>query len=262
MPYARGYKKQNGFGKQPWKNGKAKANTQWRKNTAANYRRQAMSMANPRTGGYTGIELKFLDTALAANALTAPTDSTGGEQNPSLGSTGCISAMAQGDGESQRDGRRVVLKSVNIKGVIRCDPQINQTAGDTSTECIVALVWDSQSNGVTLNSENVFANPSATSQGAPLVFRNLQFQERFKVLATKHITFSQPNMVWDGTNIEQGGTQRSFSFYKSLNLPVTHTGTTANISAVSDNSLHVVAFCSNVSLVPDLSYNSRVRFVG
>ena len=49
---------------------------------------------NLRTAGFLGIEKKFYDTSLVDAALTAPTDCTGGEHDPSA--TSMISAPAGG----------------------------------------------------------------------------------------------------------------------------------------------------------------------
>ena len=53
--------------------------------------------------------------------LTSPTDASGGELNP----TGVITlnSVTQGDGKSQRDGRRLTMLSVYVTGTISCAVQ-------------------------------------------------------------------------------------------------------------------------------------------
>ncbi len=231
----------------------------------AYYRSRLAPMAsNISTRGFMGIELKFLDTANTGFALLAPTDAAGGEVQPGVGATGSISAMAQGDGEQQRDGRKCTLKSVYVSGRVDCSAQANQTAGDNAAQCFIALVLDTQTNAATVASENVFANQSAAGTLAANPMRNLEFSSRFRILATDILTFDQPQMVWDGTNVEQAGLSKSFKFFKKLNIPVVHntTGTTANVSTITDNSLHIIAYTSSTSLAPNIRYNARVRFVG
>ncbi len=217
---------------------------------------------NVRTGGFMGIELKFLDTADVTATLNNPADSTGGELPPSIGSTGCLSAMAQGDGESQRDGRKCVLKSIYIKGIVYATTQLNQTATDNAATVFIALVHDTQTNGATIASENVYTNPGANADLAAIPFRNLQFMKRFRVLKTFMTTLQNPNIAYDGTNLEQQGLSEHFEMYKKLNIPVIHNGTTANVSTVTDNSLHLIGFANNAALAPSIRYNCRVRFVG
>lgn len=210
-----------------------------------------------------GIETKFLDTSLGSTALTAPTDATGGEFDPSA--TSMIMTPAQGDGPSNREGKRITVKSIYVRGMIDVAPQINQAAVDPATSIFIALVQDKQTNTAQLNSEDVYTNPAASGTLAVRPLRNLLFGERFKVLATEQFTLHCPPVSWDGTNIEQGGVQRPFEFYKDLNMVVNFnqvTPTTQTIASVIDNSLHIIAYCSNTSLAPTILYNARCRFLG
>ena len=115
---------------------------------------------NYRIGGFLGIEHKFYDTSLVAAALTAPGDASGGEHNPSA--TICLNSVVQGNGESQRDGRNIVQKSLFIEGCIEVPAQINQTLLDTACNVMIAIVWDKQTNGALLSSESVFSNLSGS----------------------------------------------------------------------------------------------------
>lgn len=219
---------------------------------------------NARTGGYLGIERKFYDTTLAGTALAAPTGATGGEVDPAT--VLCLSAPAQGDGESNRDGRKITITQCHVAGVITCNSQATQSAADDATTCMVALVLDTQSNGAQLNSEDVFTNPGASALLASDVFRNLQYSSRFKVLGVKKITLMNPSIANNAAasgNLTQSGLQKRWRFdLQKLNIPVTFTGTTAGIANVTDNSLHIVAFCTSTGLAPNITYNSRIRFVG
>lgn len=76
------------------------------------------SLANQRTGGFLGIEYKFLDCAWNAVVLNTSTDGSSGEMQPSSGCTNAISVPAQGDGESNRDGRKYCIKSIWVSGII------------------------------------------------------------------------------------------------------------------------------------------------
>jgi len=217
--------------------------------------------ANVRTGGFVGMEKKFYDTSLSGTALVSPTDSAGAECDPAT--VLCLNAPAQGDGESNRDGRQIVMKSIGVAGLISIPNQANQTATDVSGVITICLVLDTQTNGAQLNSEDVFTNPSAAAAISPFAFRNLQYVQRFRVLQRIELKMDQPTVVWDGTNVEQGGLQIPFKLYKNLNdLRVTFTGTTAGVANITDNSLHVIAYASNISTAPTINYNARLRFVG
>ncbi len=216
---------------------------------------------NARTAGFLGIELKFYDTFLVNAALTTTTDMSGGEHNPS--GTIALNTVVQGEGENQRDGRKMIMKSISVNGLIGSAPQTNETAADPGATILVALVWDKQTNGALLNSENVYVNPSGANVGAVLPYRNLQYISRFKVLASRQMQMPIPTLTWDGTNMEQGGVQHVFRFDLKLpDIPVTFSANTETIANIIDNSLHVIAFTTGAGTVPLLSYNARLRFVG
>ncbi len=216
---------------------------------------------NIRTAGYLGIETKFFDTAVNGTALGAPTDATGGEIDPTT--LLCLNCPSQGDGESQRDGRQIAMKSLHIKGNVIIPKQSDQATLDNGTEIYLAVVLDKQTNGAQLDSEAVFTNPSGSGNLAASPFRNLQYGKRFTVLKSWKTQVSNLMSTYDGTNIEQSGLFKPFSFNISLkNMKVNFTNTTSVIGNIADNSIHVIGYCSNTELAPIVFYNSRLRFVG
>lgn len=219
---------------------------------------------NLRTGGLLGIEKKFLDCSFA-QTLVSPADSTGGEVPPASGATGCYTAPAQGDNATARDGNRIMVTEINAQGVCQVNAQINQTAADIACHVFVALVQDQQTNGVQLNSEDVFSNPAGLGTASSNPFRNMSYIRRFKVLRVKKFTLRPPPLTWDGTNIEQSGYHIPFQLRWAGKMPVTFTtaSTTADIANVTDNSIQMVAFCSQAStLAPTIYGNVRTRFYG
>ncbi len=223
-------------------------------------RRRAFQGGRARTGGFTGIERKFYDTSLVGSALTAPTDAAGGEHNPSA--TICLNSITQGDGEEQRDGRKCTVQSCFVKGTVRVGPLANITAGDEGAKIYIALVLDTQTNGALLNSEDVFKNEGANLVLAGSPMRNMQFTQRFRILDTAEFVMENPNLSWDGTNMESQGLVTPFQLSSNLTFSSLYSGTTESIANITDNSLSIIAYTSAVGLVPLLSYNARVRFVG
>ncbi len=216
---------------------------------------------NARTAGFLGIEKKFYDSHLSSKALNATTDNADGECNPSATLT--LNTVAQGDGESNRDGRKMVMKSVQVTGSVFCSAQANQSAADAIPIIFIALVLDKQTNGAALSSELVYVNPSADTGLCTNPVRNLQYVSRFRVLRSTVFVPPQPAISYDGTNIEQGGVNVPFRFDADLkDLPVTFSGDTSAISNIIDNSLHVLAWASTTGMAPSIQYNCRLRFVG
>lgn len=209
-------------------------------------------------------ELKFLDCAWNGVAINTSTDGSGIEMQPSSGVTSCISVPAQGDGESNRDGRKYTIKSVWLSGIVDCDPLANQADAQDQTGVYAALVLDTQANGATLVSENVFINPSTSGLGMlPQPLRNLQNSKRFRILASG---FFEPKGVFamtDGANTSS----QNFQVNPMVNLSwkgeivCDSIGTTANVSSASDNAIHLV-MAKGTGATLTFYGKSRVRFVG
>lgn len=216
------------------------------------------------TMGLLGVERKFYDTQLVATNLVAPTDATGGEFDPSA--TSMISTPAQGDGAQNRDGKRIVIESVQIEGTVGWANSEDQVDPFTWPEVFIALVLDTQSNATQINSEDVFTN-SNTANLATRPLRNMAYAERFKVLRVVRFRIDPVEMNVAASNkyTVNAGVQ-GWSIFKSFKggLPVnfTATGTTASIANVTDNSLHIIAYATSTSLTPFINYNARIRFVG
>lgn len=237
----------------------------------AKYDSQMMrALANARTGGFLGIENKFFDTGVVNKTLNGNAAWNGHEMDPAA-TESCLNAIAQGDGQSNRDGKQVRLTSVYVTGqVIRAISSGVSAAAHGGT-VFLALVLDTQTNGAQLNSEDVYINPAANAITTAIPLRNLQYTSRFKVLKTLVIPFDAPNGYTESPNAggagtgdyDIGGCSRTFQWYCKLDLPVNFTGNTSDIANIMDNSLHIVGtseLASTSSML--LSYNARVRFVG
>lgn len=231
--------------------------------TAATVRRsfnRYRQRRNVSQRGYLGIENKFYDNHLTPTGIPAVTDATIGLKNPSATLT--LNTVAQGDGESQRDGRQIMMKSIHVKGVIRIDERNAATQPIILPVIYIALVWDKQANGAVLASENVFTNPGAVAVLGASPFRNLEYTKRFVVLQST--TIEIPNIPATGGTNDQDtyGVTIPFKFNKKFNIPCNFNNTTANIANIVDNTLNIVAFASDNAFGTEIAYNSRLRFVG
>ena len=239
------------------------APTSHSKKYSSTVKKAARSMLNSTTMGYLGIEKKFYDTSKGATNLSAPTDCSGGEFDPSVSSM--ISTPVVGDGPQNRDGKRIVIKSCQIKGFIDL-AGVNATAGTpqvANPKVFVALVLDTQTNGAQLNSEDVFTNTGAQAQLNVCLNRNLLFADRFRVLKSEIFDMSVSTLSHIAVNaFSFCGVARSFDWYVPMDLVVNfNAGTTADVANVQDNSLHVIAFGTATTLnAITLSYNARIRF--
>lgn len=242
----------------PWTPAKAAA----ARGAIARGRRRA-ALRNARTGGFMGIETKFLDVYASSIALAAPTDCSGGEIQPEGGCTNCISCPAQGDGQSNRDGRAITMRSIFVSG--RVDPTVLSDQADCTyvPTVFVALVQDTQTNGATIVSEQVFTNPNdiAATNGYPL--RNLEYSSRYRVLDHATVSLAPAYSMTDGANTGSlMATGKTFTLSWNRPIPMKMASTTADVANVIDNSLHIIAFATSTGFSPKISYTSRMRFVG
>lgn len=205
-------------------------------------------------------ERKYYDKEYASPIVGTTTSWAGCEADPATQL--CLIAPTQGDDFNNRQGRKIHVLAIKLRGQINCAPQANQTAGEFSSIVRVCLVQDKQTNTAQLNAEDVISSGAASS--ALHMFQNPAFFGRFKVLKDKMYTLQNPAISWDGTNIEQNGLDRSFKMTIKFKKPVivhfnaTNGGTIADIV---DNSFHVICNTNSTGLVPNLIYKSRVVFV-
>lgn len=211
-------------------------------------------------GGQVNSERKYYDRELNTTIATVSTAFTGAELDPAT--TNALFAPTQGNDISNREGRKCLVHSVRINGMIIIPAQVNQTAGDEGCCIRLGLVMDKQTNGTQLNSEDVWTSGTAA---APILmsFQNTQFFGRFQVLKEKTFNIQPNNITYDGTNLEQQGSIRAFKLKYTWKTPLvvnfnaTNGGTVADIV---DNSFHVIGACNNITLAPSLQYKSRVSF--
>lgn len=205
-------------------------------------------------------EPKFYDTFRTTFTLASSATFAGCEYDPSA--TSMISTPSVGDSEQNRDGKKIVITQVEVKGWVYKYTEANQTTAEDGQWAWIALVLDTQTNGVQMNSEDCFKNIEGANAALAVPFRNLLYGGRFRILKFKRFVFNNPNLCWDGTNMEQNGMVRPFKFYKKLRLPVNfNAGTTSDIANVIDNSLHIIGCSSQASNIT-ASYGARIRFIG
>ncbi len=202
--------------------------------------------SNNRTGGFIGMEYKFLDSAVVGHLLTNDWDLA---IIPVAGNA--LNAIEQGDGQSERNGRKCTLTSIGVKGRVVYNPPDVPAVGKQYSTVRLLVVWDKQTNGAITGGSRIITNIAPAVFG----FRNLEFTQRFVVLMDKTI---QINDRYNGSPTREEAV--SWDFYKKLNIPVLHNGTTGNINNIVDNALNVYCIADGESTYLDM--RARVRFVG
>lgn len=204
--------------------------------------------------GHSGSEeLKFIDRELVTEAMAVAWT------NHDPTTVDCLSAVATGDGESDRDGRVYYIHSVDING--RVGFTVQESVGAPVADPIyrIIVVVDKQTNGALLTPTDVMDASLAEDFHA---FRNLHFSQRFWVLKDIMFSITMNTQTNEGSvNLfANGGRVRLWncSYVFKTPLKVFCSLTTAVIAAIENYSIHVIAICSTTNTT--ISYQSRVRF--
>lgn len=241
--------------KRPQKKARTTTTTIIRSGGRSGYR--SSGYRNARTGGFLGLENKFLDSELTSTALSVAWTVL----NPTA--TGCVDSLsvpAQGDGFENRDGRKYQINSIHIRGrYARANIEAQPgPIGNARVRCVVYL--DKQTNAAEAAGTDIM---DAGGNDDLFAFRNLQNSTRFDILYDKEYTLRPQNVNEGAANSFTGvGYNQSFKFNKTFAKPivVNCVGTTANVTSVSDNNIGI-AFISDDTNVT-VSYQCRVRFSG
>jgi len=195
------------------------------------------------------VEKKAFDTQMYGDVSTA-------------GAIFPLCVPVPGAGLNQRIGRRITIRSVQMKGIVQMElastPSGSVTAEANHLRMI--LLYDKQPNAAL----PVLADVLTGGQTVNDLF-NLNNRDRFQILKDKVWSFDP--MVYDGTNhaYSWSRTATYLKFYRKLNLETTFNAGTAGTSAdVTSGNLIVVWLCNTPAGTDknvDIYVNARVRYV-
>jgi len=184
-------------------------------------------------------EVKFFDTALSFLF-----DNTG-----EVPATGQLALIPQGDTESTRDGRKAVIKSIQIRGTMSFVPAALATATEVT---YLYLVLDRQANGAAAAITDVFTSNVMRSNNL-----ELNNSKRFKILKKWVTAFNSGA----GATTAYNNVVVPLEYYKKCNIPMDWNSTAGAITEIKSNNLFLCAG----SLQDDLTTftgSCRLRFVG
>ncbi len=201
-----------------------------------------------RTSGFygRGSESKFFDTDVDAilGTITATMELAN------------LNIIVQGNTESNRIGRKVVLKRVDCKGIMTLPAATD--AANTSEVVRLLLVCDKQTNGAAFAATDIWETDSYRS------FNNLANSSRFRVLQSKTYTFNATAGSGRGTTdtLSYGEVVIPWKMGVNLNLPIEfdNSATTGAVTTQRSNSLWIVSQSTTGTVVMSVS-NARVRFM-
>ncbi len=203
-----------------------------------------------RTGGFygkfgkLGTELKFHDTDID-DAVVA----VGGAI-----STG-VNIIAQGTGESERIGRKIIIKWIHCKLTVSL-PTINSNVTIGLGDILRVMIYiDKQTNGA--NSAVLDHLETAVYDS----FRNLANKGRFIYLLDRSYTLNRLNSAADSTTtMDSAEVIRFIKWSKKLNTVIEFDSTVGAITEMRSNAIGVL-YISRTGIVSVLNH-IRLRFEG
>lgn len=202
-----------------------------------------------RTTGYYGrfspsvalanSELKFLDTTVTQ----ATVGSTGNITNTSL------NLIPSGTGESQRVGRKVVIKRIHLKYV--CVLKETGTSSSTDDGVRVIVYLDKQCNGATASVTDILETTQYLS------FNNLANKNRFTILMDEHTDLRSQS--GGGSTVAFGRMAVTKQWHHKCSLPIEFSSTAGSLTEIRSFNIGILTI-SDRALI-ELNGKARVRYL-
>lgn len=173
------------------------------------------------------------------------------------GTDSLLAFVKQGTNSNQRIGRKITLKSINIKLLLQ--PAVNI---QTDLTVCVWLVMDKQANGTMFTAADVFGKPGAVDAGQipvtqvqnlPIIVTSnylVANTQRFTILGKKCVTITNQIPFTTNAVSSRGGAHKSINFYKKLNTQIEYGGVTGAIGEIKSNNIGII-ICADANLQID-----------
>jgi 2C-methyl-D-erythritol 2,4-cyclodiphosphate synthase len=149
--------------------------------------------------------------------------------------------IAQGDTESTRDGRKIVITGIHFKGYMVLD------ANNSGDAVRLVLYVDKQPNGATAATTDYWASINKNGYS----FRNLTQTKRFRVLSDKTYVIN---------NVASTVTKpiRRIEYNFKVNIPINYTSTLGAITELQETNIGLMS--SSLGSGVDLDGIWRIRY--
>lgn len=194
-------------------------------------------------------ELKFLDTAVSFTA----------DATAEIPATGQLNLVPQNDTQSGRDGRKIIIKSIQLHGKAVQVPGAGAQPNDILT---MYVVQDTQCNGAaaTVADDNTGIFTAAAADLSQAV-RCLANTDRFRILKKFQMNFDEKA----GATTAYPNMYKVINWYKKCNIPIEFdaSATTGAITTIRSNNVFLVAGTATGSDdTISVIMTARIRFVG
>lgn len=166
-----------------------------------------------------------------------------------------IVGIAQGTGESERNGRKCTIKHISWTWSLELPTQdAAATPGGGDTVRLIVYL-DKQTNGATAQVANIFESDNFQS------YRNLANQGRFDILYDKTITLNRMTLASDNNAVvSEANVYVNGKFDKACNIPLEFDNVTGAIAEMKTNNISIMTFSD--AGVTTMASKVRVRFRG
>ena len=169
---------------------------------------------------------------------------------PATNNSLCL--MLQGNGESNRIGRKCVVQQVMIRG--RFNLLASGTVENGIDSVRLMVIQDRQAQVGNPTVAGVLAGTDIDA------FRNLQQTSRFLTLFDETYDIVSQGAMGNGTTNDIGPAIKSVDVYKRCNVPLEYSASTGAIADLESNSVFVM--CISQRGLAKFEGNARVRFIG
>lgn len=206
--------------------------------------RRSSGLAPARTGGFFGVrrrqmmgERKVVDVDPGTIAVTT------------TGTVTLINGVATGTDFTDRVGRKIVMKSVFVRGIVFPDDVIT-----LNSLARIMLVYDMQANGAAPIITDILKSATAVAN------LNLNNRDRFKILMDKEFAVAKTDNT--ATQAVSGSpTCHRFKKYTRLNHEVLFNGTTAAVGSIATGALYLVTIGTQAAGdAASVTIATRIRF--
>lgn len=189
-------------------------------------------------------EMKFFDTTVAFTFPTVASCSTSA-------TTGNIHIVPQGDTESTREGRKIIIKSIQIRGFFVLTPGADALA---TSIAYLTMILDRQCNGANPAITDVF---TTNAMGSSML--NLSNDNRFKILKR----FVVPLTSTAGVTTAYNSHSQPLDYYNRCNIPITYDNTAAT-GAIATTRQNSIFFAQGSAVDNQIAFDGtvRIRFTG
>lgn len=173
----------------------------------------------------------------------------------------CLNQMTQGTSAVTRVGNKIVIKSIQCKGIFRLEQAVDEAVSilAPAQAARFMIILDKQPNGVIATATDIFeVNNDVFS---PI---NMQYRERFVVLCDKLFALGPAASTASAGVVTWGsGTQKIINWYKKCSIPVTYGGNAGLMSDLRTNAIYIVLMGQIASGDTDTNFSgyTRIRFV-